>query len=94
MAGKHTGYEILSAAQARAGRALLGLPYESIAEDAEISVSSLRSIEAGRASPLRSTMVRLRRSLEERGVVFIAQAAVPPNDDEAFSGPGVRLRGK
>ncbi len=73
----------LTAAQLRAGRALLDWPQQRLAEAAEVGISTVRDFEAGRRNPYPASMSAMRRAMEAAGVEFI-----PENG----GGPGVRLR--
>ena len=71
--------------QIAAARSLAGISQADLAKAADISVPTLRRMEAsdGSAAGLRNNVAAVRRTLETAGVIFIA-----PNGD----GPGVRLR--
>ena len=77
--------DLLVPAQIRAARALLGLSQEQLANSADIAVSSVRDIESNRRAPEAQTIASIRRTLENKGVVFI-----PGTETEGF---GVRLVG-
>lgn len=53
-----------------AARGLLGLKQEDLAEAAGVSVATIQNFEAGRHGARPSTIERLRRELERRGIVF------------------------
>ena len=71
--------------QIAAARALAGIDQATLATAANISVPTLRRMEAseGEAVGMANNIAAVRRALEASGVIFIAQ-----NGD----GPGVRLR--
>ena len=72
--------------QMRAARGLLGLSQDELARRAELSVVTVKRLEAG-GTEIRGSaqsVARIQRALEAQGIVFIDQ-------DEAH-GPGVRLR--
>lgn len=71
--------------QIAAARALAGLGQAELAGAANISLPTLRRMEAseGSASGLANNVLAVRTALEAAGVIFIAE-----NGD----GPGVRLR--
>jgi ribosome-binding protein aMBF1 (putative translation factor) len=71
--------------QIAAGRTLLGLNQPDLAKKANISVSTLKRMEAseGFAEGLPNNVFAVRRALEAFGIIFVAE-----NGD----GPGVRLR--
>ena len=69
--------------QLRAGRVLVGLEQQELATAAEVSIGTIRRMEAG-AGPIRgqaATLRRVQRALESVGVAFT-------NGGE----PGVKLR--
>jgi DNA-binding transcriptional regulator YiaG len=71
--------------QIAAARALSGIGQEKLAKIANISVPTLRRMEAsdGGASGLANNVLAVRRALEAAGVIFVA---------ENGEGPGVRLK--
>jgi DNA-binding XRE family transcriptional regulator len=75
---------VLTPAQLRAGRALLDMTQEQLAADAQVAPSTIKDFEAGRRTLRNSSMDRLRRSLEDRGVHFI--------DGHPKLGTGVTLK--
>jgi transcriptional regulator with XRE-family HTH domain len=79
---------MLTAAQIRAARALLGWNGAQLAAAAEVSLQTIRRME-GDVGPGRSTAANIaavRRALESAGVEFI------PADEAKGAGPGVRLK--
>jgi Predicted transcriptional regulators len=78
---------MVTAAQIRAARALLGWSGAQLAAQAGVSLQTIRRME-GDVGPGRSTAANVhavQKALEDAGVVFI-----PPGDDGG--GPGVRLK--
>jgi transcriptional regulator with XRE-family HTH domain len=73
----------MTPAQCRAGRALINLSQQQLADAAGVGVVTVRQFETGAAEPRRSTLDVLRRALEAAGVLFV---------DQNGAGPGVRLR--
>lgn len=74
---------MISVAQIRAARALLGLTQKDLAELAGISLGTLNNIERGtQGDPKLSTMKAVQRALEAAGVEFT---------DERSGGVGVRF---
>ncbi|MGA2792241.1 MAG: helix-turn-helix transcriptional regulator [Roseiarcus sp.] len=71
--------------QIAAARTLLGMNQPQLAERANISVPTLKRMEAseGPASGLANNVLAVRRALEAAGVIFV---------EENGDGPGVRLR--
>jgi transcriptional regulator with XRE-family HTH domain len=79
---------VLTAAQIRAGRALLDWTGAKLAEASGLSLQTIRRME-GPVGPGRSSVENVnavRRALEASGVVFLDA------DGQAGTGPGVRLR--
>jgi transcriptional regulator with XRE-family HTH domain len=79
---------MLSTAQIRAARSLLGWRQEDLAQAAQIAISTVRRIEAqkGTAMGYVSTLLRIQKAFEQAGVQFM--------DDDDFGGIGVRLQRK
>ena len=73
---------MITAAQCRAGRALVEISREDLAERSSVSHRSIVDFERGAREPRESTKAALRAALEAAGVVFI-----PENG----GGAGVRL---
>lgn len=75
----------LTGRQIAAARALVGLSQVEVAARANISVPTLKRMEAseGPASGMANNVVAVMRALEEAGVLFIEQNG---------NGPGVRLK--
>jgi transcriptional regulator with XRE-family HTH domain len=79
---------MLTAAQIRAARALLGWSQPALATASGLSLPTIVRME-GRQGPGRSAAANVdavERALEAAGVVFIAA------DEATGAGPGVRLR--
>lgn len=75
---------MISSAQLRAARSLLGLSQTQVANAAGVSVPTVKRAEGGGAIRASDAAVSaIRAALEAAGVVFLAE-----NGD----GPGVRLR--
>lgn len=77
---------MLTPAQLRAARALLGWSQEELATRCAGSGTSatIKRFETGKSDPKQSTLIAWRRALSKGGVVFI--------DGDDKTGPGVRLR--
>jgi transcriptional regulator with XRE-family HTH domain len=73
----------ITAAQVRAGRALLGWSQDQLVEASAVPKRTLARLELGEGTPQRRTLAGIRTALEAAGVVFV---------DENGGGPGVRLR--
>jgi transcriptional regulator with XRE-family HTH domain len=70
----------------RAGRALVGLKQEELAERARVALATVKNFEGGRHDPRPNNLAALQAALEAAGVVFTAA------DDHG--GEGVRLKAK
>jgi ribosome-binding protein aMBF1 (putative translation factor) len=75
----------LSGRQIAAGRVLAGISQSDLAASAQISIATLRRMEAsdGPASGYPNNVGAIRRALEAAGVIFV---------EENGEGSGVRLR--
>lgn len=69
--------------QCRAGRALLGITQQELAEAAQVNKRTLMDFESGNRTPVPATLAVLKTALESAGVQLI-----PENG----GGPGVRLK--
>ena len=80
---------MITAAQIRAARALLGLDQRRLAEAAGLSLPTIQRMEAseGQVRGNVDSLVKLVEALERAGVELIAEGAV-----SAAGGRGVRLR--
>jgi transcriptional regulator with XRE-family HTH domain len=74
---------MLTAGQCRAARGLLDWNQQTLADNAGVSVVTVRQLETGGTEPRRATLAVVRRALEAAGIEFI---------DENGGGTGVRLR--
>lgn len=80
----HTARDVmLTPAQLKAARALIGWTREDLAEKSGIPAVTIRGFESLGADSKMSTILRMRRALSAAGVVFI--------DEDESGGPGVRL---
>lgn len=66
---------IPSAAQIRAGRALVGLTRAELAAKADFNQKTVQQLEDGQVSPRAATLEALGRVLEAEGVLFLAPGA-------------------
>jgi transcriptional regulator with XRE-family HTH domain len=75
----------LSGRQIAAGRVLAGVSQADLAANAQVSIATLRRMEAseGAASGYPNNVAAIRRALESAGVIFV---------EENGEGPGVRLK--
>jgi len=78
-------HSLLTGRQIAAARAIVGLSQAEVAARANISVPTLKRMEAseGPAAGLANNVAAVMRALEAAGVIFVA---------ENGEGPGVRLR--
>jgi len=74
---------LIAAAQCRAARALLEWTDDQLAEAAGVDLETIQNLEARFRRPTPDEQHRIRKALEEGGIVFI---------DENGGGVGVRLR--
>jgi transcriptional regulator with XRE-family HTH domain len=75
---------MITAAQCRAARGLLGWSQNELARQAGVGIVTVHQLEASRSEPRRATLEVVRRALEAAGVIFI--------EEDGAGGPGVRLR--
>lgn len=73
----------ITPAQSRAARGLLDWSQSRLAEESNLSESTIRDFEKGRRVPTVNNLAAVRTALEKAGVVFVA---------ENGGGPGVRLK--
>ncbi len=83
-----TGYHaaMISPAQIRAARALLGWKQTDLAAASGVSEISIKNIERGKTDARSSTIAKIESAVFEAGVMFIDTGV---NRD---GGPGVRLK--
>jgi transcriptional regulator with XRE-family HTH domain len=74
---------IMSPAQLRAARGLVGWSQQELSEKAEVGRATITDFEAGKRAPYATTLMRLQETLTAAGVEFIS---------ENGGGAGVRLR--
>ena len=85
----HTEAGMLTPAQLRAARSLVGWSRKNLAAKSGVAAVTVKGFELLGADSKISTLNKLRRALETAGVEFIDDGA--KSDD---GGPGVRLRDK
>ncbi|MGB6540202.1 MAG: helix-turn-helix transcriptional regulator [Xanthobacteraceae bacterium] len=73
---------MLTSAQCRAARGLLGWSQQALAKRARVGIVTVHQLEAGLSQPRNATLEVIRQAFEAAGVEFI---------DENGGGPGVRL---
>ncbi len=77
---------MLTGPQLRAGRAMIALSIEDLAEATGLSIEDIADAEsASTVDP--AVAERLRLALEPKGIVFLAAG-----EDNPGAGPGIRLR--
>jgi transcriptional regulator with XRE-family HTH domain len=74
---------MISSAQCRAARGLIGWSQQDLANNAGIGTVAVHQLESGTSQPRRATLEVVKRAFEAAGVEFI---------DENGGGAGVRLR--
>ncbi len=86
-ARKRYSRPVITPAQIRAARALLGWKQTDLAKAADVSEISVKNIERGATDARGSTLDKIQAALEKAGVEVI------PRDGASLKGgPGVRLR--
>jgi transcriptional regulator with XRE-family HTH domain len=76
---------MITSAQCRAARGLLGWNQQMLADNAGVGIMTVHQFERDGSKPRRATQDVVRRAFEAAGVEFI---------DENGGGPGVRLRAR
>lgn len=79
---------MITPAQIRAARALIGWKQTELAEASGVSEISIKNIERGSTDPRSSTLAALQAAFDKAGVVFLDPG------DTRDGGPGVRLKAK
>ncbi len=74
---------VISAAQCKAARALVGLSRTELAELSKVGARTLVDFEREARQPYDRTLADVRKALEAQGIIFI--------DEDEHGGPGVRL---
>lgn len=72
----------ITAAQARGGRAMIGMTQDELADAAKVTRKTLATFETGQSRPHAPTITKVRRVLEAHGIVFF----------ESEEGRGVMLK--
>jgi DNA-binding XRE family transcriptional regulator len=80
----HSKRPVLTPKQLRAARVLLGWSRSKLAAESGVPLPTLDKIESGKTDPKLTTAGKLRRTLEDAGVIFV--------DPTREHGPGVILR--
>jgi transcriptional regulator with XRE-family HTH domain len=79
---------VISGAQIRAARALIGWKQSELASASGVSEISIKNIERGATDARASTLAAIQTALGKAGVVFLESG------DTRDGGPGVRLKRK
>ncbi|WFU10109.1 DNA-binding protein [Rhizobium sp. CB3090] len=77
---------MITSAQLRGARAMLGLTTETLAAESNLSVATIETLETDVGSADAKALVALRAALEARGISFLASGS-----DEA-GGAGIRFK--
>ena len=77
---------MITPAQIRAARALLGWKQADVAAHSGVSLMSIKNIERGATDPRSSTLRAIQSALESGGVIFLETGSTREG------GPGVRLK--
>jgi predicted transcriptional regulator len=78
--------DVITAAQIRAARALIGWKQTELAKASGVSEISIKNIERGATDPRSSTVSAIQAAFEKAGVVFLEAG------DTRDGGPGLRLK--
>ncbi|MGW9332309.1 helix-turn-helix domain-containing protein [Bosea sp. NPDC055594] len=78
---------MITPAQSRAARGLLGWSQTDLAGAAKVSISTIRDYETGKRQPIANNLSAIRLALEAAGMVFVGDG-----EPAIGSGPGVRLK--
>ena len=77
---------VITGAQIRAARALIGWKQTDLASASGVAEISIKNIERGVTDPRASTLAAIQSAFTKAGVVFLEPG------DKRDGGPGVRLR--
>jgi transcriptional regulator with XRE-family HTH domain len=77
---------LITPAQIRAARALLGWRQADLAEASGVSAVAIKNIERGEADPKATTLTAIQKAFNKAGVIFL-----DPNDPRN-GGHGVRFK--
>lgn len=79
---------MITAAQIRGARAMIGLTVDEISAATGLSISAIQNAEHETGTPDRGVTTAIAHVLEARGIVFFATG------DDGAGGPGIRLRAR
>ncbi|MBB3288356.1 MULTISPECIES: helix-turn-helix domain-containing protein [unclassified Rhizobium] len=77
---------MITSAQLRGARAMLGLTVEALANESKLPVSTIEALETDGASNDFKALSAVRSILENHGVVFLAGGS------DGTGGPGIRFK--
>jgi DNA-binding XRE family transcriptional regulator len=80
------GFLLITSAQIRAARALLGWRQADLAEASGISEVAIKNIERGQADPKATTLTAIQKAFQKAGVIFLDP------QDIRDGGHGVRFK--
>jgi transcriptional regulator with XRE-family HTH domain len=80
----HSQVVVLTPAQLRAARALIGWSREDLAERSGVGANTTKDFEINGSDPKLGTVQKWKRTLEREGVIFL--------DETEAEGPGLRLK--
>jgi transcriptional regulator with XRE-family HTH domain len=72
---------MITPAQIKAARALIGWKQADLAKAAQLSLTALNNIERGEADPKSSTLLRIQQALEANGIEFMTGGARVRNQE-------------
>lgn len=68
----------ITAAQCRAGRALIRMQQAELAEKSRVSMRTIAGFETDKTAPVPSTLAAIQRALETAGIEFTDDGGVRP----------------
>lgn len=77
---------MITSAQLRGARAMLGLTVETLASESKLAVSTIEALETDSGSGDIKALAAVRSVLESRGVLFLAGGS------DGTGGPGIRFK--
>ncbi|MGY5779173.1 helix-turn-helix domain-containing protein [Rhizobium hainanense] len=77
---------MITSAQLRGARAMLGLTVETLASESKLPVSTIEALETGDGSADMRALATVRSVLENHGVLFLAGGS------DGVGGPGIRFK--
>lgn len=77
---------MITSAQLRGARAMLGLTVETLASESKLPVSVIEALETGTNPTDMRALAAIRSALESHGVLFLAGGS------DGMGGPGIRFK--